>query len=207
MILPRLYPILDTPLLRARALDLLSAAEAMRDAGVTFIQLRHKGEWSRNDFAAAEQVAALGMHLIVNDRADIAKLLNAGLHLGQTDIPPAEARRFVGGATTIGFSTHNREQLAAAADQPVDYLALGPIFSTSSKQNPDPVVGLDGLRELRSLTPKPLVAIGGITRSTARAALDAGADSVAVIGDLYPDPLTPATLRNRMKEWRRLLEK
>jgi thiamine-phosphate pyrophosphorylase len=91
----------------------------------------------------------------------------------------------VGPAILIGFSTHNERQLRAAAAEPANYLALGPIFGTSSKLNPDPVVGLDELRRLRMLTDRPLVAIGGITRQNAQAVLAAGADAVAIIGDLF----------------------
>jgi thiamine-phosphate pyrophosphorylase len=101
----------------------------------------------------------------------------------------------------IGFSTHNEQQLRAGDLEPVDYLAIGPIFRTSSKLNPDPEVGVDRLRSLRTLTRKPLVAIGGITRETAAAVLDAGADAIAVIGDLYPEPRTKASIRARAEEW------
>lgn len=128
----------------------------------------------------------------MNDRADVAKLLDAALHLGQDDLPPSAARRIVGERGAIGFSTHNEAQLRAGDREPVDYLAIGPIFGTSSKENPDPVVGLDELRRLRAFTEKPLVAIGGITRANALSVFEAGADSVAVIGDLYPDPRTQA---------------
>ena len=138
---------------------------------------------------------------VVNDRADMATLLEAALHLGQDDLAPADARMIMPPTAIIGFSTHNQSQLRAGDSEPVDYLAIGPIFATQSKQNPDPVVGTDGMRALRGITKKPLVAIGGITRETARSVLDAGADSIAVIGDLYPDPLTKASLRSRAEEW------
>jgi thiamine-phosphate pyrophosphorylase len=124
----------------------------------------------------------------VNDRADIAKLLDAGLHLGQDDLAPVDARRVLPASSIVGFSTHNEQQLRAGDTEPVDYLAIGPIFATRSKQNPDPVVGLGRLRTLRSLTRKPLVAIGGITRELAPKVFEAGADSVAIIGDLFPRP-------------------
>jgi thiamine-phosphate pyrophosphorylase len=104
-------------------------------------------------------------------------------------------------STIIGLSTHNQEQLRAGDRQAVDYLAIGPIFQTGSKQNPDPVVGANALRTLRALTQKPLVAIGGITRGNASAVFDAGADSVAIIGDLCPEPLTRSALRSRVEEW------
>jgi thiamine-phosphate pyrophosphorylase len=124
----------------------------------------------------------------VNDRADIAKLLDAALHLGQDDLAPADARRILPAPSIIGFSTHDEQQLLAGNLEPVDYLAIGPIFPTRSKLNPDPVVGLDQLRALRRLTRKPLVAIGGITRELAPQVFEAGADSIAVISDLFPRP-------------------
>jgi thiamine-phosphate pyrophosphorylase len=134
----------------------------------------------------------------VNDRADIARLASAALHLGQDDLTPTDARRVVSAGTIIGFSTHNERQLREAANEPADYLAFGPIFGTVSKQNPDPVVGVEELRRLRPLTDRPLVAIGGITRANAPDVLAAGADSVAVIGDLFPDD---GDIRARVEEW------
>jgi thiamine-phosphate pyrophosphorylase len=139
--------------------------------------------------------------LVVNDRADVAKLLDAGLHVGQDDLPPGDARRLLGPAAMLGYSTHNLRQFEAALAEPVDYLAIGPVFATASKQNPDPVVGLDELRKCRALSPRPLVAIGGITRDSVAAVLAAGADSVAIIGDLLPETCTHANLRRRMGEW------
>jgi thiamine-phosphate pyrophosphorylase len=148
--LPRLYPILDTSLLSTHESCLATAAQAMLDAGAQILQIRHKGHWTRDLFVEAVDVARLcasaGVTLIVNDRADIALLLNAGLHVGQDDIPPRDARRLMGTAT-LGYSTHNAEQLAAASQEPVDYLAIGPIFATRSKINPDPVVRVSRLRE------------------------------------------------------------
>lgn len=186
--LPRFYPILDTSALEARGLSLEASAAALLSAGAKILQFRHKGLFSREVFDRAASIAKLcrqsGALFVVNDRADIALLLDAGLHLGQTDLPPLDARRILGANRLIGFSTHNAEQLRAAAAEPVDYLAIGPIFSTGSKESPDPVVGLANLREWRALTTRPLVAIGGITRSTAPSVLAAGADSVAVIGDV-----------------------
>src|SRR4029079_11083493 len=143
-------------------------------------------------FAQLERVAELcrdaGVLFVVNDRADLAAITGAALHLGQDDLTPSSARRVVGLATLIGFSTHNERQLRAAAAEPANYLALGPIFGTASKQNPDPVVGIDELRRLRPLTDRPLVAIGGITRGNVRSVLAAGADAVAIIGDLFSGP-------------------
>jgi thiamine-phosphate pyrophosphorylase len=203
--LPRLYPILDSALLEARRCPLEIAAGAMLEAGAQILQIRHKMPWTREIFEQARRVVRLceqaAVPLIVNDRADVALLLNAGLHLGQDDLPPQDARRLVGAATCIGYSTHNAAQLEAAAHEPVDYLAIGPIFATQSKHNPDPVVGVDRLRAWRPLTARPLVAIGGITRENAPAVLAAGADSVAVIGDLVPADCSAASITERFREW------
>jgi len=207
--LPRLYPILDTASLEERNCLVETAAAAMLAGGASLLQLRHKGAWSRAMLEVAEHLRdlcrRLGAGFIVDDRADVALLLDAGVHVGQDDLAPADARRLIGPQRWLGFSTHNADQLRAAATEPADYLALGPIFETGSKQKPDPVVGLEGLRAWRPLTPRPLVAIGGITRSNARAVLEAGADSVAVIGDLLPTPCTAHSLRERMEEWQQLL--
>ncbi|MCX6599532.1 MAG: thiamine phosphate synthase [Acidobacteria bacterium] len=194
--LPRFYPILDP----TRALPVVEQAQAVLDGGASFFQVRHKGAWTRSDLAALETMAKMCPRLIVNDRADIAALVGVGLHVGQTDLPPTDARKQIG-PRILGFSTHNAAQLAASAAEPVDYLALGPIFQTASKQNPDPQVGLDNLRAWRPLANRPLVAIGGITRDNAVSVLEAGADSVAVIGDLYPEELTAHSLRERVMDW------
>ena len=200
---PGFYPVLDGELLARRGLPVLHATEAILEAGARILQFRHKGFFSRDVFEDAQRIAGLCRNanalFVVNDRADIAMLLGAGAHLGQDDLAPADARRMTD--AIIGFSTHNEQQLRAGDREPVDYLAIGPIFQTASKQNPDPVVGLDQLRTLRAITRKPLVAIGGITRETAPAVLDAGADSIAVIGDLYPEACTKGSLRTRAEEW------
>ena len=153
--------------------------------------------------AVATEAARVGAMFVVNDRADFARLLNAALHLGQDDLGPVDARRVLHAGTVVGFSTHNEAQLLAAQGEPVDYVALGPMFGTSSKENPDPVVGVAELRSLRGLTGRPLVAIGGITRANALEALAAGADSVAVIGDVLPEDLR---IGARVEEWLRLTE-
>ena len=163
-----------------------------------FYPVLDTGLLSRCGLDATDAADAL---FVVNDRADVAMLLGAALHLGQDDLAPADARRVMGATSIIGFSTHNEFQLRAGDREAVDYLAIGPIFQTASKQNPDPVVGVDTLRGFRTMTQKPLVAIGGITRHTARSVLEAGADSLAIIGDLYPQPLTKAALRARAEEW------
>ncbi len=207
--IPRLYPILDTESLARRNLAVERAAEAMIEGGARLVQFRHKGHFSRAVFEQAERVADLcrraGALFVVNDRADVALLLDAGLHVGQDDLPPEEARRLIGPERMLGFSTHNLAQFAAALEEPVDYVAFGPVYPTQTKVKPDPVVGLGALRKLRALAERPLVAIGGITRENALEVLAAGADSVAVISDLLPDPCTWEGLRTRMEEWQRLV--
>jgi len=203
--LPAFYPILDTSVAARRGIRLEDAAQQVIEAGVGILQIRHKGFFSREVLETTEKIAQMcrerGALFVVNDRADVAQLTGSALHLGQDDLPPSVARKVTGAAMVIGFSTHNETQLRAAAEEPVDYLALGPIFGTATKENPDPVVGLEELRRLRPLTERPLVAIGGITRENAKAVLEAGADSVAVIGDLFPES---GKLRDRVAEWLRL---
>jgi len=209
--MPRVYPILDTGSLRTHGFPAVRAAAAFLEGGAGILQLRHKDQWTRADFDSAREVARLcaeaGALFIVDDRADIAMLLGAGLHVGQDDLPPRDARRLMGSEPVIGFSSHNRAQVCAAGAEPVDYLAFGPVYATASKRNPDPVTGVEGFKECRSLVEKPLVAIGGITRDTAPAVWAAGADSVAVIGDLLPEEITSVSLRQRMEEWQRLATK
>jgi thiamine-phosphate pyrophosphorylase len=185
--LPKLYPITD------RRLSGLSHAEQVArliGGGATFIQLREKHLSPREFYGEAVEALrvarARGAKLIINDRADIALALGAdGVHLGQDDMPPEAARELLGGGVVIGFSTHGVGQAVGAARLPVDYIAVGPIFATASKEKPDPVVGLEGLRRVREAVGSlPLVAIGGVTRENAPAVLAAGADSVAVIGAL-----------------------
>jgi thiamine-phosphate pyrophosphorylase len=201
MLLPRFYPILDTGLLRRRGLSPIETARQILDAGARILQLRHKEFFSAQALDEAGRIAELcraaGAVFVVNDRADIAALLNAGLHLGQEDLAPSVAR-LVLKTGAIGFSTHNAAQLRAAGAERADYLAIGPVFATASKVNPDPVLGLDELRQLRALTDGPLVAIGGITRANAAEVIAAGADSVAVISDLYPED---SNIGARITEW------
>ncbi|MEK7404840.1 MAG: thiamine phosphate synthase [Acidobacteriota bacterium] len=207
--IPRLYPILDTESLARRNLAVERAAEAMLRGGARLLQFRHKGHFSQAVLKQAERVAELcrraGALFIVDDLADVALLLDAGLHVGQDDLPPGEARRLHGPKRILGFSTHNLAQFAAALEEPVDYISFGPVFPTQTKVKPDPVVGLGALRMLRALAERPLVAIGGITRENAVEVLAAGADSVAVISDLLPEPCTWEGLRARMEEWQRLV--
>jgi thiamine-phosphate pyrophosphorylase len=187
-----LYPIVDV----VPGRDALGLAAAILAGGAKFIQLRAK-ELPSGEFATlARTVKALtdaaGAQLIINDRADVARLCDAaGVHLGQDDLPPAAARMQLGPDRRIGFSTHNLEQVDTAlrADA-IDYLAFGPILATPSKRNADPVQGLAALRAVRARCPLPLVAIGGIDASTIAEVLGAGADAVAVIGAIAatPDP-------------------
>ena len=210
MKLPRLYPIVDSGALAARGISVAACTQAFLEGGAQIVQLRHKGAWTRDWHVRATRVAALcrdaAVPLIIDDRADMALLLGAGLHGGQDDLAPADARRVIGPGAILGFSSHNPEQLRAAAQEPVDYLALGPVFGTRSKDNPDPVVGVQQLRECRLLSVLPLVAIGGITKENALTVLDAGADSVAVIAGLLPETCTTTAIRQRMEEWQRLLK-
>jgi thiamine-phosphate pyrophosphorylase len=189
--LPRLYPILDSACFPNSA-ALFIAAEELVTAGCTLLQYRNKsGDARRMLDEARELRVRLGptVKLIMNDRADLCIAAGfEGLHVGQDDLLPKSARRIIGAERWLGVSTHNPEQLAEADKTSADYLAIGPIFATGSKANPDPIVGPDGLRRARELTRKPLVAIGGITRANARSVIDAGADSVAVISDLLRDP-------------------
>jgi thiamine-phosphate pyrophosphorylase len=204
-ILPPVYPIIDTAALDRLNLGPIAAAEAILQAGAQILQYRHKAFWSREIVAEAQQVADLcrdaKCRFVINDRADYAALVGADLHLGQEDLRPEDARRVVKLETIIGFSTHNAGQMRAAQHEPVDYLAFGPVFGTASKDRPDPTVGIDGLRLVRTLTIKPLVAIGGITLDNAPLCWEAGADSVAIIAALYPTPCTKAALRQRMTDW------
>jgi thiamine-phosphate pyrophosphorylase len=209
MKIPRLYPILDTATLRQRGVeDWATVSRAWLAAGVEIIQIRHKEHWTRAHFdqatAVNEQCEIAGTRLIINDRADMAALLKAGLHVGQDDLAPLDCRRVIGEQTTLGFSTHNAIQLKAAEDEPVDYLAFGPVFATKTKQQPDPMVGLESLRAARAQTRKPLVAIGGISQDNVQQVFQAGADSVAVIAGLLPEQLTESSLQERMEQWQRL---
>ena len=183
---PALYAILDPSLIST---PLVPFAENLAAAGVQLMQLRDKRATAAKIFTASRELAAAvmpkGVRFIVNDRPDIAMLVGAsGVHVGQDDLPPEDARRIVGTSRWVGVSTHNIAQFREAIASSVDYIAVGPIFATSSKESPDPVVGLDLLRQARKLTSKPLVAIGGITLERAADVYRSGADAVAVIRDL-----------------------
>ena len=189
--LPRVYPITDTQL---SGLSHAQQVARLIEGGASLIQLRDKHAAPREFYreaAAALQVARdRNARLIINDRVDIALALKAdGVHLGQTDLPVEAARSLLGRDAIIGFSTHNAEQAKLATAMPVDYVAFGPVFPTSTKQDPDPVAGLLALKEVRAIVGSlPLVAIGGITHGNALEVLKAGADAVAAVGALIANP-------------------
>jgi thiamine-phosphate pyrophosphorylase len=179
----------DAGLLGLRGIGLEDFARALLEAGVTLLQYRDKaGEPQRvlqNAAMIREVFAGTEVRLIMNDRADLAVLAKwDGVHVGQGDLSPEDARRVVGAERWIGVSTHTDEQVRLAELSCADYVAVGPVFATGTKVDAEPVIGLEGVRRARALTTKPLVAIGGITRANARSVMDAGADSVAVIGAL-----------------------
>lgn len=186
--LPPLYPITDTQI---SGLSHAEQVALFAEGGATVVQLREKRATALEFYEAAKAALAVAnerrVQLIINDRVDIALAVGAaGVHLGQDDLPPEIARRLLGDAAVIGYSTHSVEQALIAASLPIDYLAIGPIFATSTKENPDPVVGLDGLRAVReTIGSLPLVAIGGITHANSAEVLAAGADSVAMISGLW----------------------
>jgi thiamine-phosphate pyrophosphorylase len=198
--LPRLYAIVDAEVLRARGVALGDFARELRAAGVTLVQYRDKvgspQEVLRAAAALREEMAGSGCRLIMNDRADLAVLAGFdGVHVGQGDLSPEDARAVVGASRLVGVSTHTDEQVVAADPMSqrrdmghpsaADYIAIGPVFATGTKADAEKVVGLEGVRRARALTQKPLVAIGGITRANARSVIEAGADSVAVISGLF----------------------
>lgn len=201
LLLPRLYAIVDAE----QTGSVFDTASNLLSAGVRLIQYRDKRANSRNVFMAASKLAEI-IHrasgvFIVNDRFDIALAAGAdGVHLGQEDLPAQAARANLPGGKLIGVSTHSVEQIIKADLEPMDYIAFGPIFPTASKRGADPVVGLAGLAEARRATRKPLVAIGGITADNARAVIEAGADSVAVIRDLAGAPDTADRARRLIAE-------
>jgi thiamine-phosphate pyrophosphorylase len=187
--LPRLYPIVDAGVLRQHGLDATQFAEELKAAGVGLLQYRDKTGGSREVLRAASSIravfAGVACRLILNDRADLAALAGwDGVHVGQGDLSPEDARRVIGAGRLVGVSTHTDNQVRIAEASCADYVAVGPVFATTTKLDAEPVIGLEGVRRTRLLTGKPLVAIGGITRENARSVIDAGADSVAVISAL-----------------------
>jgi thiamine-phosphate pyrophosphorylase len=220
--LPRLYAILDPSSFPTKD-ELMRAAGDLITGGCTLLQYRNKSGDARVMLEQARELKKLfalqgqnphfwqnrpevghpdqkSVRLIMNDRADLCLAAEFdGVHAGQDDLSPESVRKIIGPDRWLGVSTHNPEQLAEADKTSADYLAIGPVFATSSKEKPDPVVGLEGVRRARELTRKPLVAIGGITRANAASVIAAGADSVAVISDLVRDP------RKSAEEFFRLL--
>ena len=195
MNLPKLYAIVDVSCFAAPLRTTAAIVDYAKDiaaGGATLIQYRNKVGNTREMLSHAREIRrSLGdnVTLIMNDRADICIAAGyQGVHVGQDDLSPESARTVLGPDRILGASTHTLEQLQDADAGPADYIAFGPIFATSSKRNPDPVVGLAGIRAARTATKKPLIAIGGITRANARSVIDAGADSVAVIADLLSSP-------------------
>jgi thiamine-phosphate pyrophosphorylase len=193
--LPRFYAILDVACFAPpRTTEVIvNYARELAGGGVTLLQYRNKVGSTREMLDDAREIhSALGggrVTLIMNDRADLCMAADFdGVHVGREDLSPEGARAVIGDSRILGVSTHNVEQAMEADAGPADYIAYGPVFATSSKQSPGPVVGLDGIRAARAVTKKPLVAIGGITRANARSVVEAGADSVAVISDLLSAP-------------------
>jgi len=192
LVLPRLYVILDAALLTVPETE---CAQKLADAGVRLLQYRNKSASSRQLFESsrrlASQLGPQGFTFVVNDRADVTSVVKAaGVHVGQDDLSVEAARRVIGTEKFVGVSTHNLAQFELSAATSADYIAVGPVFATSTKANPDPVVGVDFIRRVRVLTTKPIVAIGGITLARAAEVIRAGADSVAVASDILcaPDP-------------------
>jgi thiamine-phosphate pyrophosphorylase len=196
-----LYPLTD------RVLSELSHAEqvsCLSEGGATLIQLREKTLSSLDFFSEAAEALRVArerrVKIIINDRVDIALALKAdGVHLGQDDLPPAVARELLGPNVVLGFSTHNLKQALLAMQLPIDYIAIGPIFSTTTKQRPEPTVGLDDLREIRQAVGTfPVVAIGGITSENGQDVLDAGADAVAIVSDIWTGSESAAARTERL---------
>ena len=189
---PRLYPIVDETLCRLHQVTAGRIAEELRAAGVQLLQYRNKVEGPQSILRASaliwEVFAGSGCRLILNDHADLVVLADFdGVHVGHQDLSPEDARRVVGAERWVGVSTHNDEQVRIADATSANYLAIGPVFATGTKLDTEPVIGLEGVRQARRLTKKPLVAIGGITRKNARSVAEAGADSVVVISGLFVD--------------------
>jgi len=199
--LPRLYAIAD-----ASFGNPVKLAEALFEGGARLVQVRNKNASARDALEQVERILALAPPdalVLVNDRVDIALISGAaGVHLGQTDVPPKAAREILGTNRIIGISTHNLQQAIDADGQPVDYVALGPIFATTTKRNPDPVVGVEPLRAASQVLRRPLVAIGGITMRNIGDVLDAGAHSLAVIRDLLDNENVAA----RTRQWLEILK-
>ncbi len=199
MVLPRVYPIADISTLQARGVDLAEFMRGLLDGGAEIVQLRDKhGEPQQVLHHAAilsEVLQGSRCLPVMNDRADLALLAGwRAVHVGHRDLPPDAVRRVFGDGydVRVGVSTHGEQQVREAEAGSADYIAIGPVFATGTKADAEPVVGLEGVRRARELTGKPLVAIGGITRLNAASVIEAGADSVAVIGGLFVEDMTTA---------------
>lgn len=190
-LLPAVYPITDS---KISGLTISEQIRRLADGGATLVQIREKHPSSRAFYEATvdgvKVARELGVRVLINDRVDIALLCGAdGVHLGQDDMPPEHARRLLGDKATIGFSTHSIAQVETAIKLPVNYIAFGPIFPTSTKDNAEPAVGLDLLVKARSIAgDMPIVAIGGINEMNIASVMKAGADSAAVIGSILKKP-------------------
>jgi thiamine-phosphate pyrophosphorylase len=205
LVLPRLYVILDAALLKIPAKE---CAKSLVDGGVRLIQYRNKRSSGRELFETSRELATflnpLGVQFIVNDRADVVALAGAGgVHVGQDDLGVEQARMVVGDGKWVGMSTHNAGQFRGALETSADYIAVGPVFVTGSKENPDPVVGVGFVRETRGITDRPIVGIGGITLERAAGVIEAGADSVAIISDI----LGAENVGKRARQYVDLLER
>ncbi len=201
---PRLYAIVDADTCARVGRSPRALAAEWLAAGVRLLQVRGKGLGGADLLSLVEAIAALARRhdaaVIVNDRVDVAAAAGVGVHVGQDDLPVTAVRRLLGPGAVVGCSTHTLAQLDAAVATPVSYLAFGPVFPTATKANPDPVVGLDGVRAAArraAAAALPLVAIGGITVATAPAVIAAGADAVAVIGDLLTGDEPPGARARR----------
>ena len=202
---------MDTAAIAARGGSVSQTTRVLLDAGVRIVQYRHKDPWTEREYdeaaRMAEQCRENGTAFVLNDRADYAHLFGAGLHVGQEDLHPVPARLVVGPECIVGFSTHNRRQLLSASEEPVDYIALGPIFATASKLRPDPVLGVEAVSMASKQTTKPLVAIGGITLATAPVVLSAGAHSVATVSGYLPQSADLPALEANVRQWLQLCGK
>lgn len=187
LVLPRLYVILDAGLL---TIPVKECAKDLAACGVRLIQYRNKTAAARELLNTSRELSNLlkPLHVLffVNDRSDVAALARAdGVHVGQEDLDVEQARSVIGEEKWVGVSTHNAEQFQRAAATSADYIAVGPIFATGTKANPDPVVGMELIKQARAMSRKPIVAIGGITLQRASEVIEAGADSVAVASDIF----------------------
>ena len=205
LVLPRLYVILDAALLK---IPVKECAKSLVDAGVRLIQYRNKHAAGRELFKTSRELAEylnpLGVQFIVNDRADVAALAGArGVHVGQDDLGVEQVRQVMGEGKCVGVSTHDAGQFRGVLETSADYIAVGPIFATGSKENPDPVVGVGFVRETRGMTDRPIVAIGGITLERAAEVIEAGADSMAIISDI----LGAENVGQRARQYVDLLER